>query len=165
MRAHTTLLVLLVLACCAPQQTPPKPPDQKEHAAGLSSYDPTMDALKENPLPTSNMPGCYAVILPKGGGSEDMPSFLELTAEPREAPYPRRAFGVRSPVSQAHSDRSSWLVKRDGSIQVTHGNGYWGWEFTLRQTSQGFAGSARSYTDDSSASRTVEVEFRKKPCS
>jgi hypothetical protein len=164
MKVLTSLAAVMLLLACSRAEPPSQAPRQSDKASELRQYDPTMEALRDTSPPEPWMKSCYAVILPPGSPEKSMPESLELTLEPRERGYPHQAFAVRSSLSAEYSEQSSWCVKRDGTILVTHGNGFWGWQFKLRRSADGLVGEATSFTDGAAPPRTVNVVFKKHEC-
>jgi hypothetical protein len=88
---------------------------------------------------TGSIPGCYLVVL-GGTPSADvtLPTLIELSREPAPGFVEPGRFAVREPGgSEPRAPISSWAPGSGGTLDLSLGGGYTGYNFTLRSAGQG----------------------------
>ncbi len=85
------------------------------------------------------VPGCYAIQL-HGTPSPDvsLPTLIELSSDPAPGFVEPGRFAVREPgSSEPRAPISSWAPGSGGTLDLSLGGGYTGYNFTLRSAGQG----------------------------
>jgi hypothetical protein len=85
------------------------------------------------------IPGCYAVVL-GGTPSSDvtLPTLVELSRDPAPGFVEPGRFAVREPgTSEPRAPISSWAPGTGGTLELSLGGGYTGYNFTLRSAGPG----------------------------